>query len=233
MITVLANALKPLASKRSANRRLVFSILPYLDEFVMAFEPLPWDSQIDLDEMYKNLRCKRKNYTCYDEAYMGLMQHLSKKNSKPRNSSLQSIQESIEENDGLIAESENESENSIDDDNATISTVDEFQGDDGAKFEDRSVGRSQEEESFERELALAMGFNSSQTSNQTSVDQSNNAISKKLSFKVMTKRGGRDGRSKLVHIPVSSGVAQRLQENKEAEAAEKAALKRLVLASEY
>lgn len=50
-----------------------------------------------------------------------------------------------------------------------------------------------------------------------------------VAFKVMMKRGGREDRSRELHIPLSAGMAAHLRQKEEAEAAEKAELKRLVL----
>ncbi|EFN54863.1 hypothetical protein CHLNCDRAFT_134932 [Chlorella variabilis] len=50
-----------------------------------------------------------------------------------------------------------------------------------------------------------------------------------VSFRVMMKRGGRDDRTRELHIPLTAGMAAHLRQKEEEEAAEKAELKRLVL----
>ena len=107
---------------------------------------------------------------------------------------------------------------------------------------------------FERELAMAMGVQSSGAATAaTSMSSRGHKVlnarlraapsdddeldvrksrSNKLTFKVVTKRGGRDDKSKrTVQIPVSSSLVERVAMKKQAEAEEKAALKRIVLAS--
>lgn len=52
-----------------------------------------------------------------------------------------------------------------------------------------------------------------------------------VAFKVVMRRGGREDRTRELHIPLSAGMAAHLREKEEREAAEKAELKRLVLAA--
>jgi regulator of nonsense transcripts 2 len=52
-----------------------------------------------------------------------------------------------------------------------------------------------------------------------------------VSFRVMMKRGGKDDRTRELHIPLTAGMAAHLRLKEEQEAAEKAELKRLVLAA--
>lgn len=49
-----------------------------------------------------------------------------------------------------------------------------------------------------------------------------------VAFKVMMKRGGREDRTRELHIPLSAGMAAHLRQKEEREAAEKAELKRWV-----
>lgn len=47
-----------------------------------------------------------------------------------------------------------------------------------------------------------------------------------VAFKVMMKRGGREDRTRELHIPLTAGMAAHLRQKEEREAAEKAELKR-------
>ena len=50
-----------------------------------------------------------------------------------------------------------------------------------------------------------------------------------VAFRVMMRRGGKEDKTRELHIPLSAGMAQTLREKEEREAAEKAEMKRLVL----
>ena len=134
-----------------------------------------------------------------------------------------------------------------DTDNSYVTDSDE-DGDNGGDEEtiNRTAGPSEEDLLFERELAMAMGGPPSNVAAASSDGgpkilaappgvsrrDSKDGRTSHLAFKVVTKRGGRDDKSKrTVHIPVSSSLVERVAKKKEAEAEEKAALKRMVLAS--
>ena len=57
------------------------------------------------------------------------------------------------------------------------------------------------------------------------------AAGEAVSFKVVMRRGGREDRSRELHIPLTAGMAAHLRQKEAAEAVEKAELKRLVLAA--
>eukprot|EP00889_Picochlorum_renovo_P004765 jgi/Picre1/31795/NNA_007144.t1 len=178
----------------------------------------------------RTLNAKYPKHATYKDAQDALLRFHAKQSRKQSSASMHSIQE---------FDSMNLDEEEI----ATQSEMGSPADDSSLEIDEESVrrftGPSQEEESFERELALALGTNQDlASSNHTMTEPKiKSAIgdegSQKLSFKVMTKKSGKKEKSKMVQIPVTRGVAQRLKENKEAEAAEKAALKRMVLASEF
>jgi regulator of nonsense transcripts 2 len=57
------------------------------------------------------------------------------------------------------------------------------------------------------------------------------AAGEAVCFKVVMRRGGREDRSRELHIPLTAGMAAHLRQKEAAEAVEKAELKRLVLAA--
>jgi hypothetical protein len=230
LIATLGVAAASSLRRSGGNRTRLFTFLPYFEEFVMFFHPLPMDVELDVDEMYRTLNAKYPKHATYKDAQDALLRFHAKQSRKQSSASMHSIQE---------FDSMNLDEEEI----ATQSEMGSPADDSSLEIDEESVrrftGPSQEEESFERELALALGTNQDlASSNHTMTEPKiKSAIgdegSQKLSFKVMTKKSGKKEKSKMVQIPVTRGVAQRLKENKEAEAAEKAALKRMVLASEF
>jgi len=120
---------------------------------------------------------------------------------------------------------------------------DEDESDDEAT--NRAQGPSEEDLLFERELAMALGAPVTAAASagarrslappgisRRGTDNADDGRTSRLAFKVVTKRGGREDKSKrVVHIPVSDSLVERVAKKKEAEAEEKAALKRIVLAS--
>ena len=120
---------------------------------------------------------------------------------------------------------------------------DDDESDDGAT--NRAQGPSEEDLLFERELAMALGAPVTAAASASArrslappgisrrgTDDADDGRTSRLAFKVVTKRGGREDKSKrVVHIPVSDSLVERVAKKKEAEAEEKAALKRIVLAS--
>lgn len=231
LIATLAIAGAFSLKKSRGSKIQMFAFLPYFEEFVMFFHPLPMDVELDVDEMYRTLNAKRPKHATYKDAQDALLKFHAKQSRKKSSASLHSIQEFDSMN---LDEEENATQSDIGSpaDESSFSEVEE-------ESVRRFTGPSQEEESFERELALALGTNHDMTTTSHTMTEPKvtSAVgdegSQKLSFKVMTKKSGKREKSKMVQIPVTQGVAQRLKENKEAEAAEKAALKRMVLASEF
>lgn len=238
LITTLAIAARDTILRSRPIKNCVIHFMLYFEEFVLLQQPLPIDLQIDIDEMYSVLKIKRNPFSTHEDALEAIGRSRVREKSHMPNQVLQPISESGTEEDSDIDiqsnaydldESEIPSESGSNCEEAWSSEE---------ELERRSIGRSAEEESFERELALAMGTTNLAETSRTHVHKHSNQTqnteeSHRMSFKIMVKKGGRDDKSKDVHIPVSSGVVLRLEQKKEAAAAEKAALKRMVLASEF
>lgn len=242
LITTLAIAAKESIRRSRAVKNSVIRFMPYFEEFVLLQQPIPIDLQIDIEEMYSVLRIKRNQFKTHEEALQAIRKYASSHASRKPKQSLQSIAESGSEEDESdvdmqINDAIKPEASEISSESGSISD-EAFSSDD--ELEARSVERSAEEESFERELAMAMGTINQAEASRNHVhkhagdkDASSHHDSHKMPFKIMMKKGGRDDKSKSVHIPVSSSVAHRLEQNKEAAVAEKAALKRMVLASDF
>ncbi len=212
-------------------RALKSRVAPYLEEFVMRCKKdgaLTIASQHSLDALVDSMyqACKigrRKKFATYEDAAQNVA------------AAMAHVADEVDDADDL-----DDGEINVDD--AQLGMM------------DRLDGPSQEELLFERELAMAMGAQSSSAANAAASMSSGVAkvhyaslrtipgdaddadeqpsSSSKLAFKVVTKRGGRDDKSKrTVQIPVSSSLVQRVAKKKQADAEEKAALKRIVLAS--
>ena len=219
-------------------RALKSQVVPYLEEFVMRYEKdgastiasHSLDSLVD--SMYQACRIgKRHKFATYEEAAQNLAAAMA--------------QVADEGND---ADDFDDGEINVDAEHAASPRS----GSEDQFTMDRLDGPSQEELLFERELAMAMGAQSSGVANAAASmssggtkvlnarlmaipgdeEDADEQPSNKLAFKVVTKRGGRDDKSKrTVQIPVSSSLVERVAKKKQAEAEEKAALKRIVLAS--
>ena len=77
--------------------------------------------------------------------------------------------------------------------------------------------------------ALAAAAPPSAQLQQAAEQQRDAAEAEVVSFRVVMRRSGREDRTRELHIPLSAGMAAHLRQKEEAEAAEKAELKRLVL----
>jgi regulator of nonsense transcripts 2 len=210
---------------RSAKIAMCNRILPQLEEFVMRYEGSLSGRQHEVEfmiqGMLKELRIKkRRKFDSHEEAVDYVTKLMKKNNIRQRyddkcDEGGQDMDEDSENDDDDIA-LEDEDENAFDN-------------------MERTNAPSQEELMFERELALALGVpvNSNAAQGQTACVGPSDPQThphRKLAFKIMTKRGGRDDKSKnTVHIPVSSSIIERGAKKKQAEADEKAALKRIVL----
>ena len=261
-------------------------VLPFLEEFVMRNELLPYEkdgtnvstlasNSVDalIQGMYQACKFgKRNRFETYEEAVQNLAAAMGRLHHSSEHEALTGQAEDVDEDAVDLYDIED------DDDTEDVEDVNDIDdGDDVDDFEDansealvdisnsinqgshddpgtvdRTDGPSQEELMFDRELAVAMGVHGGNVSSSgTSIstgrpkalaarparvdnDDDDGQVSRpnKLAFKVMTKRGGRDDKSKrTVHIPVSSSLVEQVAKKKKAEAEEKAALKRMVLAS--
>lgn len=241
LITTLSIASNDIFVRSKMIKSRIIRFLVYFEEFVLLHQPLPLDLRIDIEEMYSTLKVKRTQFTNHEEALEAIEKAQSLEKSWKNRDALQSIPESGTEDEDTDTDMQSETvsddlENDDESNESDTGSDKTWSTDDDVHM--RGTERTAEEESFERELALAMGTsNQADTSRSITHKHAQDATVEedtlKVSFRVMTKKGGRDDRSKSVHIPVSSGVANRLEQNKEAAAAEKAALKRMVLASEF
>lgn len=238
LITALGMASKTTIMRSKAIKNRLIRFFTYFEEFVLMHQPMPLDLQIDIDEMYSSLKIKRNQFETQEQAIEAINKALLFEKSRKTRQDLQSIAESEEENseEGDIESDPCE----VDDSDVSIESTSSFESEFSSEddMEIRSMGRTAEDESFERELALAMGTVSQPEASRKHIhkhisDFSPQQESHRISFNIMMKRGGRDDTSRSVHIPVSSDIAYRIEQNKEAAAAEKAALKRMVLASDF
>lgn len=239
LITALAIAARDTILRSKPIKTSVIRFMVFFEEFIVLQQPLPIDLQIDIDEMYSVLKIKREQFSTHEDALDAIRKSRALEKSRKPQQVLQSIAESGTEEDESDIDVQS---NAYDLEASEVSSESCFNSEKSWSSEDdlerRSVDRSAEEDSFERELALAMGTTNLAEASRSHVHKHANQThtsgeSHRMSFKIMMKKGGRDDKSKDVHIPVSSGVVHRLKQNKEAAAAEKAALKRMVLASDF
>lgn len=225
------------------------SYLPYFVQYIMHFEPLPFETTLDIREVYSILKINPPSYASLEEANeaVRLIEERMAKTKSLSSVSLDVIEE--DEEDGSTdgsEEAELSSEESSDASSSSDSeSENEFEDMDDMEDVSRNIeGRTEMEDAFERELAMAFGSSSVgavQPTGITPFDLNSSKIvgrkppvnSETLSLRVMTKKGGRDEKSRSVKIAVPTGVAEKIRKKKEAEAAEKAALKRMVLSTNY
>ena len=248
-----------LRQRRAIKARLV----PYLEEFIMRYKKYTastigshsMDSLVD--SMYVTCKLgKRPKFDTYEDAARNLvaaMAHAGDGHEDLPGQADDDADDAEDLDDGEINADDADDVEDTDSDAPVDRSNADSPGpcsEEGQGMMDRADGPSQEELLFERELAMAMGAQSSSAATAAAsissggpkvlnarlrddVDADEDMLRpNKLTFKVVTKRGGRDDKSKrTVQIPVSSSLVERVAKKKQAEAEEKAALKRIVLAS--
>ncbi len=251
-------------------RAIKARVLPYLEEFVMRHKKVGASTiashSVDslVEGMYQTCKLgKRRTFETYDEAAQNLAAVMTQLDDDHEDLPSQAdadaddIDDVDDLDDGVVNADDNDHVDDTDFDarvHRSNATSPASSSDDDQGMMDRADGPSQDELMFERELAMAMGVQSSGAATAaTSMSSRGHKVlnarlraapsdddeldvrksrSNKLTFKVVTKRGGRDDKSKrTVQIPVSSSLVERVAMKKQAEAEEKAALKRIVLAS--
>lgn len=144
-----------------------------------------------------------------------------------------------------------------DSDSGTDSDTDSEDSEESDEEEDEDMGRgrnahrTEAEEQFDRELAAAFGDASGGLRGPTpglahigiggpglvtkakakEGGGGGGPVTETIGLRVMVRKGGRDGRSQELQIPVPVTVAQQLRDKEAAEAAERAEMKRMVLES--
>lgn len=261
LLTTLFKSSRKLLNRPRETRKFQEEYLPYFVEFVMSIEPLPFEVQLDIEDSFEKLGIKAPFYDSYEDACQAIRRLQEKKAARELEKlSLQSIIEDEAMEDVADEEIHSVSDSSTNSDvyidhaesDAVNSEGEEGERSDATRSEDsdddygdtrRLAERAELEDEFDREINLAFGLSQGTVAHVISpaeVNASSRSRNKKyqedeetMPLRVMVRKGGRTEKTKSIEIPVAISTANKIREKKEEEAAERAAVKRMVLATEF